>query len=419
MPSFFNMQTTLYTPPEKILTRYADVLVNFALNNGKGVKKGEVIYLTGSEITKPLFRAVRNKALDAGAHVIGNFVPDDDEQYNLSRDFYLRADGHQLAFFPEKYLKGLIDTIDHSIYLIAETDKEALKDVDPKKIMQRGLAMKKFMDWRREKENARKFTWTLCMYGTPAMATQVGMTQKQYWNQIIKACYLDADDPVATWKEITRGLEHHRKKLSLLTKKTEKFHIHGPDVDLWITPGKDRKWLSGSGANIPSFEIFTSPDWRGTQGWIRFNQPLYRYGNILEGIELWFENGRVVKCSATRGKSLLKEMIATPNADKVGEFSLTDKRFSRITKPMGETLYDENMGGAHGNTHIAVGMSFHDAYTGDPALLSNKARAKSLGFNESTVHTDIISTTRRTVTAHLHNGTTRIIYENGQFLLDE
>lgn len=406
-----------YVPPQKILDRYADVLVNFALNGGKGVKKGEVVRLTGGEVTKPLFLAVQSKILEAGAHVMSNYLPDDDEKYSPSRDYYLKADGHQIDFFPTKYMKGLIDTMDHSIYLIAETNKEALKGIDPKKIMRRGLAMKQFMDWRRDKENQGKFTWTLALYGTPQMAATVGMTEKAYWNQIIKACFLDEKDPVKKWQEITAGLENHRKKISKITEKTERFHVEGPDVDLWITPGEKRKWLSGRGANIPSFEIFTSPDWRGTEGWIRFNQPLYRYGNVLEGIELWFKNGKVVKSKATKGEKLLKEMIKTKNADKVGEFSLTDKRFSKITKPMAETLYDENMGGPQGNTHIALGMSYHDTFTGDLKKLTPK-QAEKLGYNDSTVHTDIISTTRRKVTAHLKNGKTQVVYDNGQFLLD-
>jgi len=406
-----------YIPPKKYLERYADILVNFALNSGKGVKKGEVVHLTGGEITKPLFLATRNAILDAGGHVLSNYIPDDDEAHNPSKDFYLKADGHQLQFFPEKYMKGLIDTIDHSVYLIAETNKEALKGVDPKKIMQRGLAMKQFMDWRRTKENKGKFTWTLALYGTSQMSKQVGMSEKAYWGQIIKACYLDEKNPVAKWREIGEGLENHRKKISKITEQTEKFHIEGVDVDLWITPGDKRKWLSGRGANIPSFEVFTSPDWRGTQGWIRFNQPLYRYGNIIDGIELWFEKGKVVKSKAKRGEKLLKQMIATEGANKVGEFSLTDKRFSRITKPMGETLYDENMGGAQGNTHIALGMSYEDAYAGDVSKLTKK-QSEKLGFNDSSVHTDIISTTRRTVTAHLKSGKEVVVYANGQFLLD-
>ena len=118
-----------------------------------------------------------------------------------------------------------------------------------------------------------------------------------------------------------QGSEYYRGKLNKLAPKTEKFHVKGPDADLWIKLGDKRLWKGGSGANIPSFELFTSPDWRGTNGWIRFNQPLYRYGNLISGIELTFKDGVVVKSSATKNEKVLKQMIATENADKVGEFS--------------------------------------------------------------------------------------------------
>jgi len=85
-------------------------------------------------------------------------------------------------------------------------------------------------------------------------------------------------------------------------------------------------------------------------GWIYFNQPLYRYGNVVKGVRLEFQEGRVVDASAEQNEDVIREMIATENADKVGEFSLTDSRFSRITRFMAETLYDENVGGPFGNT---------------------------------------------------------------------
>ena len=109
-------------------------------------------------------------------------------------------------------------------------------------------------------------------------------------------------------------------------------------------------------------------------------------------------------------------MIATKNANRIGEYSLTDKRHSRITKFMAETLFDENMGGPYGNTHLALGMSYRDTYAGDVSKLTTK-QAEALGFNDSSVHTNIISTTRRTVTAHLKNGSKKVIYKDGKFVL--
>ena len=171
------------------------------------------------------------------------------------------------------------------------------------------------------------------------------------------------------------------------------------------------------GRNIPSFELFTSPDWRGTEGWISFDQPLYRYGNLVRGIRLTFADGRVTEASAEENKPILTEMIRTEGADRVGEFSLTDRRLSRITRFMASTLYDENVGGPFGNTHIALGRSYQDAYTGDLAALG-PADWERLGFNRSSVHTDIVSTSDRVVTAHLRGGGERVIYRDGEFQLD-
>ena len=415
------MSSKPYLPSDTILKKYADVLVNFALGGGKGIKKGDVVRVSCSESAKPLYIAVCNAIVDAGGHVIAHYGPDDehgDKRRNISvsRHFYEHAKPHQLDFFPKKYLKGLVDEMDHSLFILAEKDPHALKGVDGKKIMRRGLALKPFMDWRHEKEGKGKFTWTIALYGTPAMAREAGLSEKEYWNQIIKACFLDEKDPIAKWKSVYRDIEKYRSRLNKLSPKIDRLHAVGEDMDIWYTLGEKRAWHAGSGRNIPSFEIFTSPDWRGTNGWIRVNQPLYRYSNKITGIQLWFKDGKVVKSSAKTNEKLLKEMIATEGADKIGEYSLTDRRHSRITKFMAETLFDENMGGRYGNSHIALGMSYRDTYAGDVSKLTDK-EAKRLGFNDSSVHTDVVSTTDRTVTAHLKDGSTKVIYKDGKFVL--
>lgn len=402
----------MYTPSKTVLEKYADVLVNFALGGGKGVKRGEVVHLVCYETAKPLYREIKKKILLAGGHIISDYRPDSGDRFPFDRDFFELAKPHQLRFFPRKYARGLVNQADHALFVISETDMHELESIPPKKILLRGLAWKPYMDWRREKENAGKHTWTIGLYGTAAMAKEAGLSEKEYWAQIIRACFLDKKDPIAEWKRVYKRLEETRKKLNGLP--IEKLHITGPDADLFVHLGHKRHWMGGSGRNIPSFELFTSPDWRGTSGWIRFNQPLYRYGVLIEGVELWFKNGRVIRSRARKNERVLKEMIATKNADRMGEYSLTDKRFSRITKFMAETLYDENMGGPHGNTHLALGASYHDCYTGDPGTVSADDWER-LGFNDSSVHTDIISTAPRTVTAYMKNGAKRVIYTNGMF----
>lgn len=391
------------------MDKYARVLVNFALNSGNGVRPGEVVRLIAQESAKPLYIAVRNQLLKSGAHPLTFYLPD-----GVSRSFYELANPSQLEFFPRRFMHGLADDIDHSIALISETDQHELEGIDPVKIMARIKAGKPFKDWLDTKENSGLFTWTLALYGTPAMAKEAGLTLSRYWQQIISACFLDAPDPVVVWRQVFSENDRIRNWLNRLPIST--LHVTGPDVDLRISLGQKRRWLGGSGRNIPSFEIFTSPDWRGTEGWISFNQPLYRYGSLITGIRLEFAHGRVVNSSAVKNSALLKQMLATENADKIGEFSLTDKRLSKITRFMAETLYDENISGPFGNTHIALGSAYADTFTGSLNRLTPQLKTE-LGFNDSVIHTDIISTTDRTVTATLIDGSSQVIYSAGRFIV--
>ena len=404
----------MYKPSQKILENYANVLVNFALGKGKGIKKGDVVHLVVEEAAKPLYIELRKAIWKAGGHVISDYRPSNDNEYNIDQDFYLHTEGHQIDFFPARYLKGIIDEIDHSLLILSDTDLKSLQNIDSKKIIARSKIFKPYKEWRRQKENAGKYTWTIALYATKALAKESNMTLREYWGQIINACFLNEKNPITKWKKVTNSIKKYIEKLNKM--EIESIHIKGHDVDLYIKIGEKRQWIGGRGANIPSFEIFTSPDWRGTNGFIKFNQPLYTNGNLIEGIELEFKDGIVVKSKAKKNEKLLKEMIAAEGANKIGEFSMTDKRFSKITKFMAETLYDENVGGKYGNTHIAIGSSYHDCFSGNVAKVS-KSTLKNLGFNDSIIHSDIITTTDRTITAYLKNGKKAVIFKNGQFCL--
>ena len=399
-----------YQPSDEILNKYAGLLVHYALGGGTGVKPGEVVLVHVPECAKPIYVPLRNAILDAGAHPIIQLVADDVDMAG----YFERATDDQLDFFADKYFRGIVDQIDHNVSIIAESNKHELEGVDAKKIMRRSRSMKPYREWREQKEAKGAFTWTLALYGTEAMAQEVGMSLEEYWEQIIKACFLDSVDPIQVWKDTYKELEAIRTKLNGLS--VQKFHVVADGIDLWVKCGPNRAWLGGGGRNIPSFELFISPDWRGTEGYISFNQPLYYMGTLIEGVKLVFQEGKVVEATASKNEPLLKEMISVENADKIGEFSLTDGRFSHITKLMGETLYDENMGGPEGNTHIAVGNAYEDSYPGDASVITPE-QWSDWGFNKSVVHTDIISTERRTVTAHLEDGSEVVIYRDGEFRL--
>lgn len=399
--------SNVYIPPAKILNNYARILVEFALGGGKGIKSGDVVYLQFDSGALPLALETYRVILQNGG------IP----MVKMNEEAFTKILMHegadeQLSFFPKKHMRSLVDTIDHRIYLIAPRDPFNLKDADPRKIMLASAGTGQLKKWLFDKEDRGGLTWTLCLYGTEGLAHEAGLTIQQFWKQIRQACFLNEADPLAKWRAVSSDINAVRDRLSKLPIDT--LNVRSKDTDLTIKLGQDRKWLSGSGCNIPSFEIFTSPDWRGTEGHIYFDYPLYRYGNIIKDIRLTFKRGRIVNVEAGQNEKLIKELIGQQNADKIGEYSLTDTNHSHINTFMANTLYDENFGGKWGNTHLAVGSSYHEAYTGDKVGMRASDWAR-LGFNESPEHTDIMATNDRVVEATLKNGTKRVIYAKGHF----
>lgn len=390
-------------------------MVLYALNNGEGIRRGDTVFLVAQECSKDLFFAMAKEIYSNGGNLVTHYLPDNIRGNSLTQFLLENGNDEQISFFAKPYWQGIVDTVDHILFIISEPDIHVFEGIPSSKISTMNSARAPYMAMREKKEQTGKLSWSLCLYGTQSMADEAGLTLKEYWEQIIEACYLREEDPVSKWKQVQAEIEAIKEKLDNLD--IQKLYIKGEDVDLQIQIGKHRKWLSGGGKNIPSFEIFTSPDWRGTNGYISFNQPLYYSGKRIRGIQLRFENGLVVESSALENEDALKEMIAQENADKVGEFSLTDKRHSRITKFMATTLFDENTGGAFGNTHIALGNAYKDTFTGDMSLITDEQWFE-MGYNSCPkVHTDIVSTTNRTVTATLNDNTEKVIYKDGQFLL--
>jgi aminopeptidase len=397
----------MYTPDRKLLDNYADILINFALNDGDGIGKDDVVYLVTQLPGLPLAKAIYRAILKSGGQPVVQLQDDEFKLIQLQEG----TEG-QIGFFPKEYYRGLADNIDHYVRILAEADPLFLKNCDPRKVILSSRSTKPFRDWLDAKEDAGKFTWTLCLYGTEGAAREAGMTAEQYWEQIRRACFLDEKDPLEKWRQVYRDMKQVIATLDAMP--IERVHIEAKDADLWVKIGENRKWLGGRGRNIPSFEIFTSPDWRGTEGSVFFDLPLYRYGNIIKDIRLEFKNGLIVKATAGQNEPLLREMIAQKNADRIGEFSLTDRRFSKINRFMANTLFDENFGGDYGNTHLAVGKAYHDACTCDLTTMTEEKFAQ-LGYNDSPEHTDIIATGNRTVTAQLIDGSRRVIYRDGEF----
>ncbi len=393
------------------LQKYADIMLwGIQTARKKKYLPGEIVLLRYDLAARDLVQILFEKVLRKGLHPVQRINPFPAMEYS----FFGISDSSQLNFIPPGE-KELSQKLNGLISLLAPESLTHLQDIAPENIGQAMLARKQLRDILEDRENQGHFGWSLGLLTTDELARNAGLSVQDYSEQIIKACYLDHPQPVNKWQEILEAAQEIKDRLNSM--QIETLHLESDNCDLRITPGQNRQWVGVSGHNIPSFEIFTSPDWRGTSGVFYMDQPSFRSGNLVQDLRLEFKSGIVTDVQAGTGQNFVrKQLKVDSNADKVGEFSLTDKRFSRIDRFMAHTLYDENFGGQHGNCHIALGASYAETYARGGKNLDASLK-ESLGFNDSALHWDLVNIEPKQVTAELTSGKKKVIYTEGCFVL--
>lgn len=394
---------------EKQLYRYADVLI-WGLKTARTGKttKDDLVLIRYDLPAVRLAEILYAKLLKLGIYPLVRLNP----TASMEHDFFRLATDKQLIYLPPGE-EALVTRLNGSITIFAPQSLTHLSRIDPQKIGKATIAKKKLREILDKREAAGDFSWTLCIFPTADLAKHARMSQKSYCEQVARACFLNTRSPVDEWQRIFKEARTIKQWLNRM--RVAAFQIESEEIDLEISLGDHRKWIGISGRNIPSFEIFVSPDWRGTRGMFYADQPSYRSGNYVKGVRMTFEKGIISQVSAEKGQKFLQQQLAMDKgAKRLGEFSLTDKRFSRINSFMANTLYDENFGGKYGNCHVALGSSYTNTFTGRQADLT-KAQKRKLGFNQSALHWDFINTQQKRVIAHLKSGKKTTIYENGKF----
>ena len=394
---------------DRQLKRYADVLLwGLTTARSKPFKKGDVVLVRFNLDAIRLAEILESRILELGLNPVRRMNPTPE----MEKNFFGLANRRQLIFDPPGEAE-LYRNLNGSIFLHAPASITHLSTIDPKKISRFTLSKKFLRDILEEREQAGRFSWTLCMLPTAELAHHAGLAGEDYAKQIVKACFLNRRDPVKQWKAVYKNAAVIKRWINSMAVKY--YHIESASVDLKITPGEQRRWIGISGHNIPSFELFVSPDWRGTSGVYYADQPSYRSGNLVKGVKLTFKKGSTVSVDAQSGSDFVKKQLKMDRgASRLGEFSLTDKRFSKIDRFMANTLFDENFGGRWGNCHVALGASYADTYSGNVQSLTKEKKAR-LGFNDSALHWDLVNTEKKRVVAHLTDGGRATIYENGCF----
>jgi len=391
------------------LKRYADVLLwGLKTARSKPFKKGDVVLVRFNLDAIHLAEILESRLMEMGLNPVRRMNPTP----LMEKNFFGLANRRQLVFDPPGEAE-LYRNLNGSIFLHAPASITHLSTIDPKKISRFTLSKKFLRDILEEREQAGLFSWTLCMLPTAELAHHAGLVDGDYAKQIVQACFLNRRNPVEQWKAVFKNAAEIKRWLNSMAVKY--YHVESATVDLKITPGEQRQWIGISGHNIPSFELFVSPDWRGTSGVYFADQPSYRSGNLVKDVQLTFRKGVAVTVKAESGNDFVKKQLNMDRgASRLGEFSLTDKRFSKINRFMANTLFDENFGGRWGNCHVALGASYADTYSGNVQSLTKEKKTR-LGFNDSALHWDLVNTEKKRVVAHLTDGSRTTIYENGCF----
>ena len=323
--------------------KLAKIMVNYSLK----IKPGQLVHLQTSPLADEFNLAFIEEVTRAGGNIFNsNAIPG-------ATEVYLKHASNKQLDFVNPIHKFIVEKFDARMVVQADSNTRELAGVDPKKSARSrkaGAPLFKTMLHRMER---KQFAWCLTVYPTNAMAQEANMSLHDYREFVYEAGMLNAKDPVALWKKE----EERQKKLTKWLNGKNNVVLKGDDIDLTLSI-KGRKFITSAGdANFPDGEIFTSPVENSVNGWVRFKYPALFGGQEVENIELWFENGRVVKEKAARNQELLTAQLNTDKgARTLGEWGIgTNYNIKKFSKNM---LFDEKLGGT---IHLAMGLGFGEA----------------------------------------------------------
>jgi aminopeptidase len=390
--------------------RFADLAVRVGIN----VQPGQGVVLTADTAHLEIARAVVERAYVAGAAWVHVEWSDGPMRRSKLTHASIETLTASRAWALEQVKSWAADRVSF-IQLAGDADPHLLDDVDPAKAaafpMQEAMA-------KRAAVFGEQLRWTVVAAPNPGWARQVfGEPDiERLWDAVSTAMRLDDADPVASWQQRAAVLAARGRALDALD--LTEVHYRGPGTDLTVGLVPNSRWTGGGVddpagiaymPNIPTEEVFTSPDRRRADGTITLTKPVIISGRLVEGLVVTFEGGRITNATATSGlDAVLAQLDTDPGARSLGEVSLVD-RDSRIAKAgivFHNTLFDENAA-----CHVAWGASF--PFSVDGGLNMSDDERYDIGLNRSVVHTDVvIGGDGITVTATGSKGTVDIIRDD-------
>jgi len=370
----------------------AELIVRFGAN----VQPGQIVGISSEPGKEPLVRAIAEDAYKQGALFVDVRVFDP----YLKRARALYADPDTLGYVPPWYGEQLLEFSRQRgarIALSGPVDPHMMDGIDPELL---GRDMLPRVKESTEIVNQRTTNWTVAPCPTPSWAELVypdldpDAALDRLWHEIAHVCRLDEPDPVAAWEARMARLDEVASKLDAL--QLDSLRFEGPGTDVTIGLFASSRWqcakLTTVGGinhapNLPTEEVFTTPDPARVEGVVTATKPLFVSGAIITGLRVRFEAGRAVEIDADQGGATLRALSERDaGAARLGEVALVDGegRIGQLGTIFFDTLLDENAA-----SHIALGQGL-DFGLEDPADREQMNRSElhidfMIGSNEVAV----------------------------------
>jgi aminopeptidase len=373
---------------EDRLRKYAELAVRVGAN----VDEGQYVLVMGLVEHAPLVRAVTNAAYEAGAEFVDVWYIDQ----HVRRAMIGKGPDSALEFTPEWTVHRLAELGERNgamISITGDPEPELLGDLDQGRV---GRARQtRVMDAHLRNVMQRHVNWTIVSYPNEGWAKTIfgEPDVERLWEAVATTVRLNEVDPVAAWNEHIDRLEARAKALD--ARGFDAIRFTGPGTNLTVGLNKGSHWLSASSEttfgrrhvpNVPTEEVFTTPDHTRVEGTVRSTMPLALPGSIIRDLEVRFEGGRIADVKASSGEDYIRSQIGTDEgASRLGEIALVDgtSRVGQTGLVFFNTLFDENA-----TCHIAYGRGIASAVEGGEDLDADAQQAA--GINQSSVHTDFM-----------------------------
>jgi len=365
---------------EERLRRYAELAVRVGAN----VQPGQLVEVLGRVEHAPVVRAVTAAAYRAGARYVDVYYSDQ----HVRRALIEHASDDVLSWTPPWLLERAKEIGDERAAVLAMTgdaEPELLADLPGERVGKARMMELAEENNRQINEQLNNWTvfgvpnegWARQMFGAPDV--------ERLWDLLEYCVRLDEDDPVQAWRDHVRRIGRRAQNLNEM--KVDTLHFTGPGTDLTIGLLPESRWQGCESqtaegieyvANMPTEEVFTTPDRRRTEGVVRSTRPLALYGQVVRGLEVRFDGGRIVDVRADEGEDVVRSQLQTDEqAPFLGEVALVDgaSRIGQTGITFFDTLFDENA-----TCHVAYGSAYAEAVEGGAIE----------GVNVSTVHTDFM-----------------------------